>query len=95
VTTYWTKELDLGFIAESTDGFLFLDRQGEVVCHDTLEGLTEEFNRLRKKGDRLHLGPAPPPAPPEDASNGELDRWLSKMEEAVVSNSLDDSDENL
>ena len=95
MTIYWTKETSLGFVAMTADGFLFLDRKGEVVCQGSVESLAVIFNKLRKKGDKLHVGPPPPPAPGDDASTEELDEWITEMEEAVVSNSLDDSDENL
>ena len=94
MTIYWTRETDTGFVAETEDGDLFrID--GDILCRTEFNDFLTEFNRHREKGDRLFPGPPPPPHPGDDADTDELERWMDELGEALVSNSLDDSDDEL
>ena len=93
-TVYWTKETDAGWTAETEDDDLFR-KGGDILCRPDFNDFLTEFNVFRLKGERLFPGPPPPPKPRKDADIDELERWMDELGESVVSNSIDDSEEDL
>ena len=94
MTTYWTNETDAGWTAQTQDGDMFRTN-GDILCRPDFNDFLTEFNAHRNKGDRLFPGPPPPPFPGDDADTDELERWMDELGESIVSNSLDDSEDDI